>query len=198
MGSNISIGLVYRNQKTDIITELKNVTEFLLNKHGKINSVQVSEDKEGEKWIKRVISNNEDINSYYEELSKYFYGSIKMKVDLLKHDDLNLVLRVEKEEDGFGFLIDFNESEILSDYSLEELDLITNAIISLMESLRKISIFDYGFCDHEAEVEYFSDKELLEEEVYSVVYLPYDMPFNGTAKIIRNKWHIDGVTARLS
>ncbi|QOT00356.1 hypothetical protein JNUCC42_06450 [Brevibacterium sp. JNUCC-42] len=60
MGSNISIGLVYSNQKTDVITELKNVTEFLLNKHGKSNTVQVSKDKEGEKWIKRVISNNED------------------------------------------------------------------------------------------------------------------------------------------
>ncbi|QOT01254.1 hypothetical protein JNUCC42_06445 [Brevibacterium sp. JNUCC-42] len=94
--------------------------------------------------------------------------------------------------------MDFNESEILSDYIFEELELITNSIISLMENLRKVSTYDYGFCDHEAEIEYFSDMELTEQKNYSVVYLPYDMPFNGTANIIRNKWKIDGVTARLS
>jgi len=197
MGSKISVRLVYNSKKTNITKELKNVLDFLINKYGMINNVQVSEDKEGKKWIQRVITNNGEISSYYEGLGKYFYGSIGMKVEVFNRAGINIVLRVEKAESYFGFLIDFNESEILSTSSIEELEMTTNEIISLIESLRTVSRFDYGFCDHEAEIEHLLNQELL-EEVYSVVYLSHEISNNGKPKIIRSKWHIDGVTARLS
>lgn len=98
MGSKISVGLVYDSQKTNIIKELKNVSDFLINKHGMIKNVQVSEDKEGKKWIQRVITNNGEISSYYEALGKYFYGSIEMKVEVFNCTGINIVLRVEKAE----------------------------------------------------------------------------------------------------
>lgn len=208
MGSFISIGLTYSkpassefnsSQCTNILIrlELQNLIGYFLTTHGSIKKIKYSEDIDGKSW-KEI--NNPDISTieqYYEAISSGFYGEITIVSDILKIGNLDCILRVEKQDNFFGFLLDFKEEDLLKSksYPDEDIEIITGKLIELMIKFYSYTKYDYAFCDQEAEFNYSPETfRKLKENVYSVVVTPN---CDGSAfDITKSNWNIDGHTER--
>ncbi|NPE31263.1 hypothetical protein HNV12_25560 [Methanococcoides sp. SA1] len=204
----ISIGLTYSkplspelnsSQYTNIIIqlELQNLMEYFLATNGIIKNIKYSEDIDGESWKEIKDPNISTIEQYYEAISSGFYGEITIGSDILKIGNLDCVLRLKKQDDFFGFLLDFKEEYILKckNYSKEEIDFMTKKLIELMIRCYSYTKYDYAFCDQEAQFSYSPETfRKLKEDVYSVVVTPN---CDGSAfDIIKSDWNIDGHTER--
>ena len=207
MSSYISIGLTYgivqrfANLVYDDITnnkiekELKKLIEYFLDFDGIIKNIKYSEDLEGEHW--------EEVNSpspffprdFYKSFSRGFYGEVAVHADILKRGGVDLIMRLEKQSEFFGFLLDIKEEDLLETHSKEEIGYMTEELIATMMSIYNYSKYDYTFCDQEAEFKYtLSSLKELKEDVYSIVIIPDSD--NNSFTLIKSNWNIDGLTGR--
>ncbi|AKB28469.1 hypothetical protein MSSIT_1750 [Methanosarcina siciliae T4/M] len=207
MGSYISIGLTYgivqrfANLVYDDITnnkiekELKKLIEYFLDFDGIIKNIKYSEDLEGEHW-KEVNSPSPFFpRDCYKSFSRGFYGEVAVHADILKSGGVDLIMRLEKQFEFFGFLLDIKEEDLLETHSKEEIGYMTEELIDTMMSIYKYSKYDYTFCDQEAEFKYsLSSLKKLKEDVYSIVIIPDSD--NNSFTVIKSDWNIDGLTGR--
>lgn len=207
MGSYISIGLTYgivrrsANLIYDDLTidkiekELKKLIEYFLDSDGIIKNIKYSEDLEGEKWKEINSSSPFFPKDCYKSFSRGFYGEIAVHAGVLKGEGVDLIMRLEKQSEFFGFLLDIKEEDILETHSKEEIEYVTEELIATMMRIYKYSKYDYAFCDHEAEFKYsLLSLKKLEENTYSIVVIPNSN--NNLFTVIKSDWNIDGLTGR--
>ncbi len=198
MGSYISIGLVYDKLDLERVKiELENLTAYLITELGSVKRVKVSKDVDGEEWIEYNTLENYQISEMCGLLSKHFYGQLSLMCNYLGLDNFEVTIRIEKEEDYFGFLLDVREAELIKTGCLEEINSITEKIITFIKDLRNVLVYDYAFCDNEAEIKY-SPREFgeLKNDVYSIVIIPSFTEKEKSYNIIKSNWNIDGLTIR--
>ncbi len=195
MGSYIGIGLIYDDIPRDRLEgELRNVVNYLISYDGSINSIKFSKDENGNEWVEDSL-NNKSVEDFYSSLCKGYFGQLHMICNILGIQKLNVCIRVEKAKNYFGLLLDISEEELIGVSSSENINRITNKIIEFLHELYEASVFEYAFCDNEAEIQYSPiEFQSLSEKVYSIVALPDEDKKN--LKIIKSSWHIDGLTTR--
>ena len=198
MGSYISIGLVYDKSDLERVkNELERLSTYLTTEFGSVKSMKVCKDTYGEEWIEYNSFENHQISDLCDLLAKYYYGQLSLKCNILGFDNLEVTIRIEKEEDYFGFLLDVSEAELIKTGGLEELNSITEKIICFITDLHKVLVFDYAFCDNEAEIQYSpTEFKELKNDVYSIVILPTSEKKEKPYDIIKSNWHINGLTIR--
>lgn len=184
MGGLINVGLGYNCGSRSISSELLLLHNGLQKYECLISRLTYSEEIDGESWIE--IDNPETLG----ELSDYYYVEIQVKINAFERTELSTLIKIEKFEDYFGFLLSFQEDVLLPSYNLEIIDTVTNQITELVNTIYKVTKFNYAFCDHEAEFQ-FSPAEFKPEK-YSISYLPAD----GTLRVEKSNWHINGLTER--
>lgn len=198
MGSYISIGFVYNMQNVgQIKKELELLVTHLISKNGSMKNIKVSKDSNGEKWVEYNTVNNLQMSQSYGLLAEYYYGQLDLICSILGKSNLEVVVRIEKEEDYFGFLLDIKEDELIKANNLEAMNGATDEIISFITNWYNVSRFDYAFCDNEAEIQ-CSPKEVstLKNAAYSIFVVPSSEIQNKALNIIKNNWNIDGLTTR--
>jgi len=198
MGSYISIGFVY--DKVDlkqIKFELENLTTCLITALDNVRNMKLSKDMDGEEWIEYSSFKNYPISDLCSLLAEHYFGQLNLKCNLFGLENLEVTIRVEKEKDYFGFLLDIIETELIKTGSIEEINSITEKIINFITDLYKALAYDYAFCDNEAEIEY-SPKEFkgLKDSVYSIAVMPLLGKQEKSFNVIKSNWHIDGLTIR--
>jgi Immunity protein 64 len=194
MGSYISIGLVYDKLDTKTIEiELKKITKYFTLNKGKILNIKFCKDENCEEWVEYSNITESSLDSYYSQIVKGYFGQIDVECDLLGITRLKLTIRVQRESDYFGFLIDIEEDVLIGERPIEQLNSITEKIITFIIGVYDEVSYSYAFCEHEGEILY-SPKIFHEisDQIYSVVVLPLNEGF----KIHKSSWNIDGLTER--
>lgn len=198
MGSYITIGFVYAKCNLERLeNEFKNLSNYLIKKINKVKSIKACKDTDGEEWIEYNQFKNQQIGDLCDILTKNYYGQIVFESNILGIGDLEVSIRIEKEEDYFGYLLDISEIKLLKTRGIEELNSITERIITFIITLNKIIEFDYAFCDSEAEIQYSpSEVNDLRNNVHSIVVIPAFVEKEKKHEVIKSSWHIDGLTNR--
>lgn len=199
MGSYIGIGLVYNISESGLEKELRNLVNYLICREAIIESIKFSKDEDGNEWVEESLKNNIDIENFYSLLANGFFGQLHVVCNILNIQNLNVYIRIEKvDKDYFGLLLDINEEELIGENSVENINRVTNRIIGLLNDLFEVSVFDYAFCDNEAEIQYSPiEFQSLNEKVYSIVALSTTED-KKKLKIIKSDWHIDGLSTRIN
>lgn len=195
MGSYISIGFVFEQLDEFFITNsFRNITNYFI-KNGKIKAVKMSKDIDGNEWIEQ--NHNIQIEDLYLDLVRNYYSKLSLECSILGIRSLNVILRLEKEEDFWGIVLDICESELIKLNSNNDISKITDEIINLMRDIYNVVKYDYSFCDNEAEFRY-SPKEFksLHDNKYSIAILPVVNNSVLEMNIIKSGWNIDGLTLR--
>lgn len=187
MGSNINIGLVYNGI---IGIELESLLNIFTANHGYIEQVKYCEDMEGENWVELDKPNLD--STLLEKLTNSYFGQMQLSVDLFQIKNLQVGIRIEICEEYSGLLLSFKENQIFPDYSIKELEVMTDKIIDFVIEIFPVLNFTYAICDHEAEIE-FSPNEFKPEK-YSLSFTP-DVSA-GTLNVRKSGWHINGLSER--
>lgn len=206
MGAFIGIGLTYGIEiglsvgpnletRNKLSQELKNLIDCFLASNGYINYVKYSEDIDGELWKEFKSSDNLIPDSVYNFISSGFYGEISITSNILTLDNIECFIRVEKEVNYFGFLLDFKEEDILKNWSKTENDKTAKLLIDTAIGVYSSTKYDYAFCDFEAQFAYSPDAFVkIEKDIYSIVIFPRKC--GSFFEIIKSNWNIDGHTER--
>jgi len=130
----------------------------------------------------------------YELLTQYYYGEINMNSKIFEANQQEINISLEMTNDFFGFLIDFNEEELIHVLSLDDIE---NRIIDFVTESFNILQFGYAFCDHEAKLE-FPPREIAtyKEELYSLLFIPSNKDHSAEIEIRKGSWKLDGLTGR--
>lgn len=198
MGSYIGIGLVYNISENGLENEMRNLVNYLILRNGSIKDIKFSNDKDGNEWVEESLKNNIDIEDLYSPLANGFFGQLHVVCNILNIKNLNVYIRIEKvDKSYFGILLDLSEEELLGKNSGGNIERVTDSIIKLLNDLYKVSVFDYAFCDNEAEIQY-SPMEFKNsnEKFYSIVAIP-TTEYTKKLRIIKSDWNIDGITTRI-
>ncbi len=182
LGGYLSIGLVYEDIKS-ISRELKGLVIYLQKENIILTEVQYSQDEDGEQWVKNKV-NNIDFN--YNSLKDKYYLSLEMVGDLFRIGTQNFVIRVNRENGFFGFLIDI-EWRLLIDKDKED---ITKRIVNSMIKLLKFTDYDYAFCGHEAEIEYSPTHVKKNKNIFPITLLNC----KNKLELIYGEFNIDGIS----
>jgi hypothetical protein len=196
MGSSTTIGFVYgSNSRTYAETELNNVTQYLISNNGKVLSQKYCKDLNGNGWVESNEIAYLLLSDTLNQLVNNYYGQLKIECDILGKKGLNLDILFKRiDQNNYGILLDIPDEQILS--SNLQLDSVTNGIIALIQTIYKVSHFDYAFCDNEAQIEYsLPALRSIENCIYSLVAMPDEMN-QSNLQIIKSSWHIDGLTPR--
>ncbi|MFJ7362601.1 Imm64 family immunity protein [Peribacillus frigoritolerans] len=189
MTNILSLGIVYENS-FDKSEELQSIIQYFLNLKSDIVGIKVSMDEDGENWLESERNEKNFILDYTFLTEKYF-GEILIQLnEFWSLNGLSLTLRIVKENDFFGYLLDFEMEQLLNRYSL---DLINELIIDLVKDIYSVTKFNYAFCDHDSEIKYSPSQYEDLVEAYSILILPREK--NGF-DVIKNNWQIDGITSR--
>ncbi|MDD3172673.1 MAG: Imm64 family immunity protein [Herbinix sp.] len=196
MGSYITIGFIYNKfSMNNIKNQMERVVEYIVSSVGIIKKAKVSKDMDGEEWIEYDSINNSQIDTLFTSLAEHYYGQIEMETNLFDLKNLTIIMRVVKEEndDYFGLLLDVDENAFITN----TVNVYTEKILNLITEFYNYSVYDYAFCDNEAEIKY-SPKEFinLKESVYSLAILPVCNDISNKLRVIKSKWNIDGLTSR--
>jgi hypothetical protein len=206
MGSYVSIGFVYGINKCEnfvydnlikdtVEQELKKLIDYFLSINGTIKKIEYSEDLEGENWTEINSSSLFYSKDIYQNIVNGYYGEITIHSDILEGRDVDCIIRLEKQKEFFGFLLDIKEEDILRTHSKEEIRYVTEELIATIIRVYQYSNYNYAFCDQEAEFSYAPEEfSELEEIIYSVAVIPNPNANNFT--IIKGNWNIDGLTNR--
>ena len=161
--------------------------------------MKISKDIDGEEWIEYdslVGIKTDDICNI---LAENYYGQVEIKSNLLRHKNLMITIRVEKEENEeyFGFLLDISEEALIKTNSVSEMNNITDEIEEFIQEFYKHSPYEYAFCDNEAEIQYSPiEFKKIKKSIYSIVAIPFLESNSSKVNIIRSNWNIDGLTSR--
>lgn len=184
MGSYISMGFVYKNNKKAFILELlKGLLLIFISRQSESILCKYSLDIDGDNYIQKEIS----INDLDDEIVNNYYGQIFFKSSFLGFSN-NLILTIYKELNFFGFLIDLNENEIRS---LLYLELENKLINHIKDNSLKLN-FDYAFCENEGEIEYHPLEVEFGYVEYSVLFINKE----GNIIIKKADYLLDGITKR--
>ncbi|WP_184230525.1 Imm64 family immunity protein [Methanococcus maripaludis] len=166
---------------------------MFLNKAGTLKNIKYSEDSAGNVWneLNFVDSSKE----CYETLSNGYYGELTINSKRILNNDIDCTIRLEKQDQFFGFLIDISEEDILKNHSKEEIEEVTNVLISKIIEIYNYSKYSYAFCDQEAEISDFPLNFEKLRDNYSILIIP-DQSFK--FNILKSNWNIDGMTARVT
>ncbi|WP_407282185.1 Imm64 family immunity protein [Methanolobus sp. WCC1] len=207
MGARISIGLTYGigNLKTLVYDdatveklqqELKNIIEYFLDSNGTIKVAKYSENADGENWKEINLDSLFFSLENLKDFSSGYYGEILLNSEIIKGKKLDYTIRTVKETNFFGFLLDIEEADIFksTSYPDEEIDSITEKLITTMCRIYSHSKYDYAFCDLEAQ--FYYPLEIFKHSdgyIYSVTIIPNS---DSNLTVIKSDWHIDGHNAR--
>ena len=131
-------------------------------------------------------------------LAKSFFGQVHIVCNFLGLNDLDAVIRIEKENDHFGFLLDIVDTELLEPNHSENIEAVTAKIVEFMTDVYRFSKYNYAFCDHEAEIQYTPEKfKEIQTDKYSIVVAPStDGQGRTLLNVMKSNWNIDGLTVR--
>jgi len=207
MGAYISIGLTYGIEKSENLVysgvarerveqELRKLIEYFLDSNGTIKEAKYSEDIDGNSWKEVDLPSPFSFKDYYKVFSNGYYGEILVYSEIMKGEKLDCTIRLNKETEFFGFLLDIKETDLFksNSYPDEKIDDVTEKLIAVMYHIYLYSKYDYAFCDLEAQFYYPPDVfKNLDDYVYSIAIIP-----NSDSNLIVTKsdWNIDGHTAR--
>ncbi|MBB4824972.1 hypothetical protein HNO89_002198 [Sporosarcina luteola] len=193
MGAKISLGWVSTN--INISNEYNILINNLKLLGVKINCVKFSSDNSGFHWSeiedyrtysnKKLLSILKELRFLEISISNFPFG--KLTIDA--------VIKLEVTNKYFGFLLEMEESSIISSYKIKELETAEDLIIQYLNLIFKNFNVDYAFSDQEAEVE-FSPEEYkqLERPYYAI---EARRGHDGKVKITKANWYINGLTQRL-
>jgi len=192
MGSYISVGFVFRNDKLNLKEKmLKVLTDRLLLNDYSVLMYKTNTDTDGNECIEKKVLYRDMQVSDYEILTKYDFGSILLMCDFLGVINQMVNLTFYKEKTHFGFLIEIFEDPFKKKLSYEKReDLLINYIRSCYHEVP----FDYAICENEGEIEVSPDEIEDEELSYSILMLPDKE--NGFI-IKKGEYLIDGETKRI-
>ncbi|MBB6401912.1 hypothetical protein HNP92_001217 [Methanococcus maripaludis] len=83
----------------------------------------------------------------------------------------------------------------MKNHSKEEIEEVTNVLISKIIEIYNYSKYSYAFCDQEAEISDFPLNFEKLRDNYSILIIP-DQSFK--FNILKSNWNIDGMTARVT
>lgn len=182
LGGYLSIGLVYKDINL-ISNELKGLLSYLKKENINLAEVEYSRDEDGEQWVKSKV-NNSDINCH--SLNDKHYLSLKMIGDLFKIGTESFVIRVNRDNDFFGFLIDIEWQQLID----KNKDKISKKIVTSLIQLLKFTDYDYAFCGHEAEIEYSPVQVKKLENMYPILIIN----LKNKLELIYGEFNIDGIS----
>ncbi|OBY76464.1 hypothetical protein BBG47_26980 [Paenibacillus sp. KS1] len=189
MGASINVGLIYCNELDVFSKRLYSIMDFLVSSQGEILSMKYALDEDALNWVETGTCRSVDSNLINELLQNYF-AEISINTGSLFVNSKNICISVEKNEGHHsGVIISFQESEIIVDYSIEELDSATDFMVDFIKQVYQIAPFDFAFCDHEAEIIY-----PLNGVEYSIMIYPTSVASD--ILVEKSNWHLNGLTKR--
>lgn len=194
MGSYVSIGFVYeKNREKELVEQLEKIIGFLKIKNEDIKRIKYCEDDFGE--IECEVNLNDIVyhkNEILKKIVDYFYGEIEFFVDIFEMKKLKMILRIEKEDDLCGITLDIEESDLIHEHTVSNINIVTEKIIDFMIQVNTYLNYDYAVCDNELELKYSPEIiKNMKELKYSVLII-----FDGKLKVMKSNWNIDGLTQR--
>ena len=198
MGSYITTGLVFNGSDVSIIKrKLTDLIMYLSDKSECYKSVKASKDIDGNDWIEFKFDELADIQEAYRFASEGYMGQIDLATSLITSNEIHASVRVEKEVDYFGILVDFAEDDFLKSNDPAVLNAADDLMIKFMNELYEVLKYNYAFCDNEAELQ-FSPNEIqcLTKEMYSILVMPNNSGINSVTNVFRSNWYLNGLTSR--
>lgn len=198
MGSYITTGIIFDGiETTSIKRKITDLIIYLSNRSECYKSVKASKDIEGNEWIEFKFEELDNVREAYEFVSEGYFGQIDLMTSRFTSNEILVSVRVEKEVDYFGILLDIAEDDFLKSSESVILNAKDNLIIKFLEELYEVLEFKYAFCDNEAEIK-FSPNEIqhLNREVYSILLIPSDSKLNGKINVVKSNWYLNGLTSR--
>jgi hypothetical protein len=198
MGSYITTGLVFSGSDVDVIkSKLKVLIMYLAGGSGCYKFVKASKDADGNDWVELKFEELNDIQEGYRFASEGYFGQIDLTTRLFKSDEISASIRVEKESDYFGLLVDIAEDDLLKSNESEVLNAADELMTKVMCELHNVLKYDYAFCDNEAELQ-FSPNEFqsLNEDVYSITVMTSNSELENIANVFKSHWYLNGLTSR--
>lgn len=198
MGSYITTGLVFSGSDVSIIKrKLKDLIIFLSGRSECYKSVKASKDIDGNDWIEFKSDELADIQEAYRFASEGYMGQIDLQTSLITSNEIHVSVRVEKEEDYFGILVDVAEDDFLKSNDLIVLNAADDLMIKFMSELYVVLEYKYAFCDNEAELQFSpNDIQCLAKEMYSILIIPRNSELNSVTNVFRSNWYLNGLTSR--
>lgn len=193
MGSYISIGMVY----SENVNELHKDIEYLIKNNLQLSNeiiVNYPLDESCEKWESKNFEGDEFTDAFLIlETFRYSTGKLRFKIN---GNIVNIIVSIRRNNRNIqGILFEVPEEDLMkNDYSLKNLNSVTDKIVNILINLLSKIKFDYAFCDNEVDIEYSLDEiEQKKEPVYSVIIKRNTL----NEPIIQlSSWNIDGITSR--
>ena len=155
MGSYITTGFVFNGTDVNIVNrKLKAIIMYLSNGSERYKFVKASKDTDGNNWLKLEFEELTDIQEGYRLASKGFFGQIDLVTGLFTSNEIFVSVRVEKEADYFGLLVDIAEKDLIKSNDYAVLNAADDLMINFMSELYKVLKYNYAFCDNEAELQF--------------------------------------------
>lgn len=182
LGGYLSIGLVYEDINS-ISRELKGLVTYLQKENINLTEIHYSQDEDGERWVENKVN---DINIIYSILKDKYFLSLKMDGDLFKIGTRNFIIRINREEGYFGFLMDIEWRQLIDKDKEEMSKRIVNSLIHLL----KFTDYDYSYCGHEAEIEYSPTHVKNIKDIFPITLLN----LKNKIELIYGEFNIDGIS----
>lgn len=193
MGGFITIGLVFDDLKT-INSELIALVYYLQKKELLIHNLKYSKDTDGIYWMEESedLKFNEKV---CEKMIKNYFPTLTLKGKFINDKEIKFNMILEKfEVKGFCFLFEIEMSELFDVVHKIELELYTNLIIELFKDLFKCVKYSYGYCDHEAYIDDYSDAINSQKSMFSI----FVRAINNNLNFELAPWQIDGLSERIN
>ncbi len=167
MGSYISVGFVFQNDKLSLKTQMiKHIIESLnLNDYSML-IFKGSEDIDGNHWVEKKLMFRNITDEDYQLMTDYFYGNVLMMCTFLEIKNQMINITFYKEKDYFGYLMDLFEDPFRKQVTYATLE---SSLIEYLKAMHEQVPFDYAILENDGEIEFSPDEMNFEEMNYSVL-----------------------------
>lgn len=191
MGSYISVGFGFRNNKLDLKEKmLKYFIESLELNDYSVLIYKICTDMDGKGDIEKKVLFRDLTDEDYEFMTHYDYGNILLLCPFLGISNQMMNITFYKEQTHFGFLIELFDDIFRKNVNYNKQEVL---IIEFIKRCYQEIPFDYAICDNEGQIEFSPDDIDADDLNYSILILPDK---DEGLIIKKGEYLIDGKTKR--
>ncbi|QVK18228.1 hypothetical protein KHQ81_00475 [Mycoplasmatota bacterium] len=191
MGSYISVGFVFRNNKLNLKEKMfKYLVESLQLNDYSVLIYKMCTEMDGKESIEKKLLYRDITDKDYHIMTKYDYGNILLMCPFLGISNQMINIIFYKENTHFGFLIELFEDVFRKKIAYDKQEVL---LVEFIKRCYHNMPFDYAICENEGQIEFSPDDIDAEDLNYSILILP-DKEEGFIIK--KGAYLIDGVTKR--